>query len=150
LSPILLPVKMITNEMIIKLVEQHIQGTDLFLVGVDVKPGNAIRVHVDSPEGISIDKCVKISRFLNDQLDRDVEDYSLEVSSPGLGAPFRVKQQYEKNTGRMVEVSLVDGTRFEGTIEGVSDETIIFGVKGSVKEIGFSEIKKARIVISFN
>jgi ribosome maturation factor RimP len=141
---------MIKSETIVKLVEQHIQGTDLFLVEVDVKSGNAIRVHVDSPEGISIDECVKISRFLNDQLDRDVEDYSLEVSSPGLGAPFRVKQQYEKNTGRLVEVSLVDGTRFEGTIKGVSDETIIFGVKGSIREIGFSEIKKTRIIISFN
>lgn len=95
---------MITAEGITELVEQHIKGTETFLVEVLVKAGNAIRVHVDTPEGISIDQCVAISRFLNESLDRDVEDYSLEVSSPGLGAAFKVKQQYEKNMGRDIEV----------------------------------------------
>ena len=65
---------MITSETIIELVEQHIRGTDIFLVEVVVKPGNAIRVHVDRPEGISIDQCVKISRFLIEQLDRGLKD----------------------------------------------------------------------------
>ena len=84
---------MITEEKIRKLVEGHIRESGIFLVEVMVKPGNVIRVHVDTPEGISIKRCVEISRFINGQLDRDVEDYSLEVSSPGVGAPFRVKQQ---------------------------------------------------------
>ena len=94
---------MITDEAIIELLEQHIQGTDIFLVEVAVKTGNVIQIHVDRPDGISIEECVKISRHLNEKLDREVEDFSLEVSSPGLNAPFRVKQQYEKNTGRMIE-----------------------------------------------
>lgn len=141
---------MITSETIIELVEQHIRGTDIFLVEVVVKPGNAIRVHVDRPEGISIDQCVKISRFLNEQLDRDVEDYSLEVSSPGLGAPFRVKQQYEKNTGRYVEVIQTDGSRQEGKLESVTQETIVLKVKGKDREIRFDEIKKTKAIISFN
>ena len=141
---------MITSETIIELVEQHIRGTDIFLVEVVVKPGNAIRVHVDRPEGISIDQCVKISRFLNEQLDRDVEDYSLEVSSPGLGAPFRVKQQYEKNTGRYVEVIQTDGRRQEGKLESVTQETIVLKVKGKDREIRFDEIKKTKAIISFN
>jgi ribosome maturation factor RimP len=141
---------MITNETITKLVEQHVQGTDVFLVEVDVKPGNAIRIHVDRPEGISIDECVKISRFLNEQLDRDVEDYSLEVSSPGLGAPFRVMQQYEKNLGRQIEVYMTDGNRLEGKLGSVSEESIVLAVKGNERVIRMDEIKKAKAIVTIN
>jgi ribosome maturation factor RimP len=141
---------MITDEAIKALVEQHIRGTDIFLVEVTVKSGNAIRVHVDRPEGISIDQCVKISRFLNEQLDRDVEDYSLEVSSPGVGTPFRVKQQYEKNRGHKIEVILTDGSRQDGKLESVSQDAIVLKVKGKDREIRFDEIKKTKAIISFN
>ena len=150
LSPILLPVKMITDEKIIELVQQHIQGSDVFLVEAVVKPGNMIRVHVDRPEGISINECVLISRFLNGELDRDVEDYSLEVSSPGLSAPYLVKQQYEKNMGRNIEVRLEDGDRLEGKLEGVLENAIILKVKGKEQEVPFEEIVKAKTIISFN
>jgi ribosome maturation factor RimP len=141
---------MITEETVRTLVEGHIRGSGIFLVDVVVKQGNAIRVHVDTPEGISIDRCVEISRYLNGQLDRDVEDYSLEVSSPGVGSPFRVKQQYEKNTGRKVEVSLKDGIRLEGTLEAVSDKAIVLKVRDQQKEVSFGEIKKTVAIISFN
>jgi ribosome maturation factor RimP len=79
-----------------------------------------------------------------------VEDYSLEVSSPGLGSPFRVKQQYEKNTGRLVEVTLTDGKRQEGELESVSDQAIVLTMKGRKREIRFDEIIKTRTVISFS
>lgn len=150
LSPILLPVKMITDEKIIKLVQKHIQETDIFLVEAVVKPGNMIRVHVDRPEGISIDECVGISRFLNGELDRDEEDFSLEVSSPGISAPFKVKQQYEKNVGRTIEVRLDDGDRLEGKLESVAEKAIVLSVKGKQQEIPFEEIVKAKTIISFN
>jgi len=140
---------MITDEKIIELVQQHIQGSDVFLVEAVVKPGNMIRVHVDRPEGISIGECVLISRFLNGELDRDVEDFSLEVSSPGLSAPYLVKQQYEKNTGRIIEVRLEDGDRLEGKLEGVLENTIILKVKGKEQEVPFEEIVKAKTIISF-
>ena len=141
---------MITTENITKLVAQHIEGTDIFFVEVVVKPGNAIRVHVDTPEGISIDACVKISRFLNESLDRDVEDYALEVSSPGLGGAFRVKQQYEKNLGRNIEVLHTDGIKVKGKLKSVSDDGIILTVNGDDEEIRFDEIKRAKAIISFN
>lgn len=150
LSPILLPVKMITEEKIIELVKQHIQGSEIFLVEAVVKPGNMIRVHVDRPEGISIDECVGISRFINGELDRDVEDYSLEVSSPGLSAPYKVKQQYEKNVGRTIEVRLEDGDRLEGKLESVAEEAIVLKVRGKDQEVPFEEIVKAKTIISFN
>ena len=141
---------MITEETITGLLEQHIQGTDTFLVDVTVKAGNVIRVHVDTPEGISIDACVRISRFLNDQLDREVEDFSLEVSSPGLGSPFKVKQQYEKNLGRSIDVLFTDGTRTSGKLETVSDEGVVITAQGGEQEIKFEEVKTAKAIISFN
>ena len=141
--------KMITVEHIKALIGKHIEGSDAFLVDVTVKPGNAIRVHVDTPEGISIEECAQISRFLNESLDRDVEDYSLEVSSPGLGGAFRVKQQYEKNVGRKIEVQLADGIKVKGILESLSDSGIVLSVSGQKKEIGFKEIKTAKAIIEF-
>ena len=141
--------KMITVEHITALVERHIKGSDAFLVDVTVKPGNAIRVHLDTPEGISIEECAKISRFLNESLDRDVEDYSLEVSSPGLGGAFRVKQQYEKNVGGKIEIVLTDGMKVKGILKSLSDSGIVLTVSGQEKEIGFKEIKTAKTIIEF-
>ena len=141
---------MITTESITELIAQQIEGSEVFLVEVLVKPGNAIRVHVDSPEGISIDDCVKISRFVNESLDRDVEDYSLEVSSPGLGGSFRVKQQYEKNVGRDIEVLYTDGIKVKGKLVSVEEKGIVLVVNGDDEEISFEEIKTAKAIIAFN
>jgi ribosome maturation factor RimP len=141
---------MITTERVRELVEEHITGTDIFLVEVLVKPGNTIRVNLDRPEGISIDECVKISRFLNESLDRDEEDYALEVSSPGLGEAFRVKEQYEKNLGHDIEVLYKDGIKIRGKLEKVGESGIILTVDGDKEEIDFEEIKTAKAIISFN
>ena len=155
---------MITAETIEKLIEQQIAGKDIFLVEVIVKPGNTIQVHVDRPEGISINECVRLSRFLNGELDREVEDYSLEVSSPGLTKPFIVKKQYDKNLGREIEVLLQDGKKLKGPLKKVSDSGIMMQVRqkaaseGSQKkkklilverEVKFEEIKTAKPIISF-
>jgi ribosome maturation factor RimP len=141
---------MITTENITELIKEHIQGSDIFLVDVQVKPGNTIRVHLDTPDGISIDECVKISRFVNESLDRDEEDYSLEVSSPGLGGKFMVKQQYQKNVGREIEVLYTDGIKIRGKLVSVSDKGIVLMDKDDDIEIDFEEIKTAKAVIEFN
>jgi ribosome maturation factor RimP len=141
---------MITNEHIKELVSHYIGGTDIFLVEILVKPGNVITVHVDRPEGISIDQCVKISRYLNENLDREVEDYSLEVSSPGLGGAFRVKQQYEKNLGRDIEVLYTDGIKVTGKLQEVKEDGVVLNVKGEDEKIPFEEIKTAKAKITFN
>lgn len=140
---------MITAERITEVIEKQIGGTDIFLVNVTVKPGNAIKVHVDTPDGISIDECVKISRYVNESLDRDTEDYSLEVSSPGLGGPFRVKQQYEKNVGREIEVLYTDGEKVKGSLESVSEAGIVLKHSGRLREIGFNDIQTAKEIITF-
>ena len=140
---------MITTEHITKLLDEHLQGTEVFLVEVKVHSGNSIRVHVDKQEGISIDECVEISRFLNSQLDRDVEDFALEVSSPGIDAPFKVKQQYEKNVGRKVELLLTDGHKVQGKLVSAGDQHVVIKVKGRDREYPREEIKKAKAIISF-
>jgi ribosome maturation factor RimP len=141
---------MITKEKVIALTEQRIKGTDIFLVEVAVKPGNVIRVQLDRPEGITIDQCVEISRYLNGSMDREEEDFSLEVSSPGIGAPFRVKQQYEKNTGHRVEVVLTDGNRLEGTLQTVSDGGIVLVAGKKEMPLTFDQIKRAKEIINFS
>ena len=141
---------MITEKSVINLVEQHIQGTDIFLVEVTVKSGNAIRVHLDRPGGISIEQCAEISRYLNGNLDREVEDFSLEVSSPGVGVPFKVKQQYEKNTGHVIEVILKDGTCREGKLGSVTGNGITLKSNKVESVLDFSEIRSAREIITFS
>lgn len=132
------------------MVEKHIRGTGTFLVEVRVRPGNDIRVHVDRPEGISIEACARISRYIHEMLDRDAEDYALEVSSPGLGTPFRVKQQYEKNVGHEIEVLLLEGVKFSGKLLEVSEKGILVDVKGNQKNIDFDAIKTSKEVLTFN
>jgi ribosome maturation factor RimP len=155
---------MIDKKIVEKLVSEHIEGTALFLVEVIVGSGNNIQVLIDSFEGVSIDRCVEISRFLNDRMDREEQDYSLEVSSPGIGSPLRVRQQFEKNVGRDIEVVLFDGSKKRGKllkIEGEKMEMEVvekIAVKGNPKkkksvrtniEIEFKEIKTTKAVISF-
>ena len=130
--------------------EKHLEGSDVFIVEVKVGSANDIRVQVDNPEGISIGSCASISRYLNEALDREVEDFALQVSSPGLSSPFRVKQQYEKNVGRRVEIVLNEGEKLEGVLENVDAESILLKMKGKEEELPFDEIKKAKILLSFN
>ena len=141
---------MINSETILALIEQHIKETDIFVVEVSVKAGNSIRVHVDRPDGISIDECVQISRFLNESLDRDEEDYSLEVSSPGLGGPLRVKQQYQKYLSHPIDVLFSDGIRTTGKLLSVSDKGFVLKGKEGEQEISFDEVKTVKAIISFN
>ncbi len=139
-----------TAEKIKRLIENRIGETDIFLVEVFVGPSNTIRVLVDRPGSISIGECADLSRYLYGELDRDVEDYSLEVSSPGLGSPFRVRQQYTKTIGRDLEVLLNDGTTLKGRLDKVEEDEIILSVKERQRRVAFDTIKKAKEAISFN
>lgn len=140
---------MIVEQKIRELLEQRIAGTDIFVVDATIRPGNLILVEVDRPDGISIVECVEISRYLEGHLDRDEEDFFLEVSSPGLGTPFKVRQQYDKNVGREVEVLMKDGTKKAGKLASVSDAGITLVTGGKPVEINFDEMKATKAIISF-
>ena len=93
---------------------------EMFIVDITVGTGNSIEVLVDSDKGISIEDCVKINRHIEQNLDRDVEDFSLEVSSPGLTQPFKHLRQYQKNIGKKVELVARSGEKEEGILKSVN------------------------------
>ncbi len=134
---------------------------DYFLVEIKTNSANNIKVFLDADSGVSIDKCVKYNRALYKQIEESgifpEGDFSLEVSSPGLDEPLKLKRQYSKNTGRKVEVVLNDGSKVEGKLTGVSDTTIqVEEVKGKNKKkevlehtIHIDNIKTTKIQIQF-
>lgn len=100
-----------------------------FLVEIRIKPTNNVKVFLDGDKGITIEKCVQFNRALYKKIEEanifPAGDFSLEVSSPGLDEPLKLKRQYSKNIGRKVEIVLLDGTRKEGNLQDVSEDGII-------------------------
>ena len=127
---------MIDKQQVTDLVAKAIGETDIFIVDIRVTPANEITVELDSPGNLDIDTCAGITREINEALDRDVEDYSLEVGSAGLTSPFRVAGQYLKNIGNQVEVLTRDGRKFKGTLTAVGDDDFTVAVTKKVKEEG--------------
>lgn len=118
-------------------VAKAIENTDAFVVDITVSPDNDIVVELDSPTGVDLDFCAEASRAIEAALDRDAEDFSLEVGSASLTAPFRVKQQYDKHLGDRIEVVLNDDPhKLRGTLERVGDEDFDLAVTSKVKEPG--------------
>jgi ribosome maturation factor RimP len=149
---------MIDKVKIENLVREFINGTGLFLVAVKVSSAGKITILADRKEGIIIDECVSISRFIEKNLNRDEEDYELQVSSPGLDMPFMVLEQYYKCEGKKIEVTNTEGMKFTGLLKNVTNggfeiETAV-KVKGKAKEkkdisFNYEQIKSTRQVVSF-
>lgn len=127
---------MIEKQIITELVEEAIANTDAFVVDITVSAANDIVVELDSPTGVDLDFCAEVNRRINEELDRDKEDYSLEVGTASLTAPFKVKGQYEKNIGNDVEVLTKDGKKLKGVLTEVADLTFTIEVEHKVKEPG--------------
>ncbi|MFN8211357.1 MAG: ribosome assembly cofactor RimP [Bacteroidales bacterium] len=132
-----------------KIVREFTATTGIFLVAVRISATGKITVLVDRKEGITIDDCADLSRFIESRLDRDVEDYELQVSSPGLDMPFLVVEQYYKNEGKEIEVLSDDGKKYKGILKNVTSGG--FELETSVKEKNSSGSKATVIKdISFN
>ncbi|MCO5238536.1 MAG: ribosome maturation factor [Chitinophagaceae bacterium] len=137
------------------------EDPDYFLVEVRINPTNNVKVFLDADGGVSIDKCVKYNRALYKQIEDSGiftdGNFSLEVSSPGLDEPLKLRRQYVKNTGRKVEVVLADGSRIEGKLNAANEEEIVIEeVKGKNKKqeiiehrIPIGNIKSTKIQIQF-
>ncbi|MAW65549.1 MAG: ribosome assembly cofactor RimP [Flavobacteriales bacterium] len=115
---------MIPESKIKQLVEARIEGTRLFVVNISVSPSNKINVLIDGFDGVSVNDCIDVSRGVEHNLDREEEDFELEVSSAGLDMPFLVFEQYKKNLGRQVKVYTNDGRKHEGELSYVDNEKI--------------------------
>ena len=134
---------------------------DVFLVEVKVIPGNNIKVFLGADNGITIEKCIKINRALYNQIEESElfpnNDFSLEVSSPGVEEPLKLYRQYKKNIGRTVEVMMNDGTKKEGKLVDVNDDEIIIEEKtgqgkktvSKTTNILFNQVKHTKVLITF-
>lgn len=108
-----------------------------FLVDCTVSSDNVVAIEFESYKGsVNIDDCSDLSNFFETQFDREQEDYSLEVSSAGIGQPFKVKAQWLKHIGNDVEVRLKNGQKFIGVLQSAGDESFCVNVLRKVKEEG--------------
>lgn len=123
---------MVQKEYIEKLVNEVI-AEPYFVVDIVVTPGNGIEITVDGDQGISIQKCVEVSRHVEGNLDRESDDFSLNVSSPGLGRPFKVYRQYVKNMGQQVEVLQPGGEPLSGILKQVDQDGFDLEVRSKQK-----------------
>ena len=148
---------MIDKNRIEGIIKEHISGTDIFLVSVKVSSANRITVLADKKNGITIDECVAIHRHIENNLNRDEEDYEMQVSSPGLDLPFLVLEQYFKNEGKKVEVTDNDGTKYTGILKNITSggfeldtEVKVKGKPKEIKELSFNfdQVKSTRVVLT--
>lgn len=153
------------KDLVQNLIEEAIgENSSLFLIDWKILPDNSIEVLVDGDEGVSIDEIVRISRHIEHNLDREENDFSLSVSSPGVGTPLMMPRQFKKNIGRKLKVSKVDGAKeIEGDLVIVDKEGIVLRWKArEPKPVGkgkhtvekeerimYDEIKKAVVKITF-
>ena len=154
---------MITEELVRNILEPKATADGHFLVSVKVGAGNRILVEMDNEKGFGIDDCKSVSRHLENTLDRETEDFSLEISTPGVGNPLLVHQQYLKNVGRKVVVVFLDGKKMEGTLTAATPEQIEVTTSEKVRLEGrkkkvvvetkhpldLNQIKETKVVIEF-
>lgn len=154
---------MIEKSIVRGLVEEWLEGRDYFLVDVAVSADDRIVVEIDHAEGVWIEDCVELSRFIESRLSREEEDYELEVGSAGIGQPFKVLQQYVNHVGSEVDVLTADGRKLHGVLTAADPESFEVTVKVKRKLEGekrpkwveetvtlrYDEIKYTKYSISF-
>ncbi|MEE3034439.1 MAG: ribosome assembly cofactor RimP [Bacteroidota bacterium] len=135
---------------------------DLFLIKIDVRGNNSVKIIVDGDNGIKVKDCVEISKRIKNQINNEYEDFSIEVSSPGVGEDLKISRQYINNVGRDLEIRLEDGTFLDGKLKNVNKESIELEmlvnksikkrekVYQSVRKIfNYREIKQARVKLKY-
>lgn len=127
---------MIERKKVQEIVEEWLQEKEYFLVDVEVTPDDRIVVEIDHADGVWIEDCVALSRYIEDRLSRDEEDYELEVGSAGLGQPFKVPQQYLNFIGEEVEVLDADGKKTRGVLKSVDGNNFVVTATEKVKVEG--------------
>ena len=153
--------QMISEQSIRTILEQEKEFERFFFVSVKVSGDNQITITADTDQGITIDECGAISTKLEELLDRDKEDFELEVSSPGLTEPFKVPRQYAKNIGKTVDIVLIDGEKISGEIISADDagvtvkQTTVAKVNGKrtksevTNTLNFASIKSTKLKLKF-
>ncbi|NQV53399.1 MAG: ribosome assembly cofactor RimP [Flavobacteriales bacterium] len=147
---------MINASNIHALVDEKIEGTGMFVVELTVSSSNRIVIELDNLEGVTIDDCVQVSRHVESSLDRETQDFELQVSSAGIDKPLRDRRQYVKNVGRELRMQLNDGAELKGELIEAG-EKVKLKLPASKKKklpereelVEWENIKEAKIIISF-
>jgi len=135
---------MINKETIKTLTEEWLQGNDYFLVDIIFGADDRIVIEIDHADGVWIEDCAALSRFLQERLGDEVGDYELEVGSAGLGQPFKVAQQYINHIGDAVEVLDLEGRKVQGVLKSVDGKNFTVTVQEKQKQEG----KKRPVMVS--
>jgi ribosome maturation factor RimP len=152
---------MITKDNILKVVEEYANIHGLFVVEVLVKKENRVTVYIDSLNGLQLDDCIKLNRYIEGKFDRETEDYSLEVSSPGLDYPLHLPQQFQKNLNRELIIFLTIGAPVSGILKSFNQDSLGIEYEKITKEgkkkhkemvienIPLSTIKQTKVKVVF-
>lgn len=140
---------MIEKSIVKELVEEWLSEKDYFLVDIIVTPDDRIVVEIDHAEGVWIEDCVDLSRFIESRLSREEEDYELEVGSAGIGQPFKVLRQYQNHVGKDVEVLTADGRKLRGILTVADEDHFEIVMKVKKKLEGEKRPKLVDEVVSF-
>lgn len=141
---------MISKDIVNQLIEDYLAGSDFYLVDLVLTPDQRILIEIDAYKGVSIDDCVQLNRHLVERLSPEIEEYEVEVSSAGITQPFKVLRQYQKNTGKEVEVLTRDGKKLTGILSEVTPEHFSLTIEKKVKEEGSKRKTTVEEVVTFN
>jgi len=154
---------MIDKTVVRELVERWLEGKDYFLTDLTITPDDRITVEIDHKDGVWIEDCVDLSRFIESGLNRDEEDFELEVGSAGIGQPFKVLRQFEIHQGERVEVLTADGRKLRGILSAVSPTCFILTVQEKERQEGkkrpvlvnreytfaYGDVKSVKYIVEF-
>jgi len=141
---------MIQKSEIIEVVREALAESESYLVDVIVRAGNSIIVEIDNDEGVDIQECIELTRFIESKFDREVEDYELEVGSAGVTQPFKILRQYIKNIGNEVEVLTKTGRKLTGFLKSANDEAFVVATTEKVKAEGEKRKKEVEVDQTFS
>ena len=127
---------MINKEIIQTLTEEWLQGNDYFLVDIIFGADDRIVIEIDHADGVWIEDCAELSRFLQEKLGDELGEYELEVGSAGLGQPFKVAQQYQNHIGDTLEVLGADGKKVQGVLKSVEGRDFTLTIREKQKQEG--------------
>lgn len=146
---------MIDKFKVLDIVKDVLEGSDKYLVNMKITPDNRIFVDLDGDNGINIDDCIEVSRAIENSLNRDEEDFELNVSSAGADSPLKMPRQYRRHVGRELSVEPFEGAKVEGVLTEVGDSQFTIKTKGSKKvpsqelTFAYEDVKTARVLIRF-
>ena len=146
---------MIDKFKVLDIVKDTLEGTEKYLVNMRITPDNRIFVDIDGDNGINIDDCIELSRTIENKLNREEEDFELNVSSAGAEAPLKMPRQYRRHIGRMLSVVPFEGEAVQGTLLEADEEQFVIKTKGQKKvapqELTFryDNVKTVKVVLPF-